>query len=84
MALDPEELKKRRQKRDAQRRARQARKRKLLLRLGIAAVVLIGCGILIFTLSRRSAPAAETPPQGLFHGMIPFSISRMIRSVTAA
>ncbi len=63
MALDPEELKKRRQKREAQRKARQARKRKLLLRLSIAAVVLIGCGILIFTLRRDPAPAAEVPPQ---------------------
>lgn len=53
MALDPEELKRRRQEREAQRKARQARKRKLLLRLGIAAVILIACGVLIFLFARQ-------------------------------
>ena len=54
MALDPEELKKQR----AARKAQQAQqKRKLLIRLGIAAAVLLLCGILIFVL----LPKGQTP-----------------------
>ena len=54
MALDPEELKKQR----AARKAQQAQqKRKLLIRLGIAAAVLLLCGILIFVL----LPKGKTP-----------------------
>lgn len=70
MALDPEELKKQRQLRSAQRAARQ---RKLLLRLGIAAVVLVLCAVLIFILLPKdkvpdqaqadSTPATQTPAQ---------------------
>lgn len=47
MPIDPEELKKRRAERDAR---RAARKRKLMIRIGIAAAVLLLCGILLFVL----------------------------------
>ncbi len=71
MAIDPEELDRRRQKREAYRQERLARKRKLRVRILIAAVVLIGCGVLIFTmksprtgLPEQTQPPAETePPQ---------------------
>lgn len=61
MALDPEELKRRREQRVAARRQRQARKRRLLLRLGIAAAVLVACGLLIFLVTRKTP--SESPAQ---------------------
>ena len=68
MAIDPEELKKRRELRQQQRMQRQKKKRKLLLRLAIAGGVLIACGVLIFLLSRKAEPvqsqvAATQPTQ---------------------
>lgn len=48
MAIDPEELNKRRQAREAQRKQRRKAKRLMILRLAIAAVVLIGCGFGIY------------------------------------
>jgi len=50
MALDPEELKRRRQQRDMERAKQKERKRKLMIRLAIAAAVLILCGVLLFVL----------------------------------
>ena len=61
MAIDPEELKRRRQQRQSQRESRQAQNKKLLIRLGVAAGVLLLCGILIFSLSRPDAPSADAP-----------------------
>ena len=65
MALDPEELKRQRQERAAQRAQQAAQRRKIWIGLGVAAVVLIGCGILIFALANRdNTPRGETqPPQ---------------------
>lgn len=63
MTLDPEELKRKRQHRKAQQRA--ARKR-LLLRLGIAAAVLILCGSVIAVIAlrpRQGTSAPTEPPQ---------------------
>ena len=64
MAIDPEELDRRRQKREAYRQERLAKKRKLRLRILIAAVVLIGCGVLIFTMKgpQMGAPEQTQPP----------------------
>lgn len=64
MAIDPEELDRRRQKREAYRQERRAKKRKLRLRILIAAVVLIGCGVLIFTMKspRTGQPEQTQPP----------------------
>ena len=63
MALDPEELNKRRQERAAYRKKRQ---RAMYLRLAIAAIVLIACGVGIFMLVRNnepmSAPTIATVP----------------------
>lgn len=56
MALDPEELKKRRAQRKAE---KAARKRKLLIRIAIASVILILCGVLIFVLLPNRDPAAD-------------------------
>lgn len=61
MALDPEELRKKRADKE---RIRKLRKRKLLIRLAIAAVILIGCGMLIFLLpspASHTSPATEPP-----------------------
>lgn len=58
MSLDPEELKRQRQARAARRAQQAAQRRKVFLGLGIAAAVLIACGILIFTLTNRG----KTPP----------------------
>ena len=62
MAIDPEELKKRRAQRKAQRLA--ARKR-LIVRLWIAGAVLVLCGILILCVALRNnnAQQTETPTQ---------------------
>jgi len=54
MALDREELNKRRQQREALRKKRQAEQRTLMIRLIIAAVVLLWVGVLVFTLSRAA------------------------------
>lgn len=51
MAMDREELNKRRQAREEQRRKRQRAKRMMYLRLAIAAVVLLVCGVAIFRLT---------------------------------
>ena len=55
MALDKDELNKRRQEREKYRKRRQ---RAMYFRLVIAAIVLIGCGIGIFFLIRNSEPMA--------------------------
>lgn len=59
MALDPEELKRRRQMRKQQRLAAQ---KKLIIRLCIAGAVLILCGVLIIGFAGRGGPE-ETPDQ---------------------
>ncbi len=61
MAIDPEELKRKRQQRQQQRENQQAQTKKLIIKLSVAAVVLLLCGILIFVLSRSDTPAPETP-----------------------
>ena len=60
MAMDRDELNKRRQAREARRQKRLRAQRMLYLRLILAAVVLIAGGIAIFTLTR----SAGTPPTG--------------------
>ncbi len=62
MALDPEELKKRRQQRLEQRKLQQARRKSLLIKLGIALGVLVLVGILILVLVSmgNDTPPAET------------------------
>ena len=45
MALDPEELNRRRKAREEQRKQRQKAKRQLIIRLIVAALVLVGCGV---------------------------------------
>lgn len=60
MALDRDELNKRRQQREALRKKRLAEQRKLMIRLAIAAVALLLVGIMVFALSRGSG---DTPPE---------------------
>ena len=55
MAIDPEELNKRRHEREVRRKKRQ---RAMYLRLAIAAIVLIACGVGIFFLIRNNEPAS--------------------------
>lgn len=64
MALDPEELKRQRQERARQRQEKAAQSKSLLIRLGIAAGVLLACGLLILLLSRGDpkTPDVENPP----------------------
>ena len=70
MLPSPEERKRLRQEKAAERLRRQQQRKKLFLRLAIAAAVLIGCGVLIVTLSRNKPatsptetdPAAQTTP----------------------
>lgn len=59
MSLDPEELKRRRQQKKARRMAEQ---RKLIIRLCIAGVILLLCGILILSFSLRSCSRQEDTP----------------------
>ena len=64
MALDPEELKRQRQARAAQRAQQAAHRRKVFIGLGVAAVVLIACGILIAALANGGkAPQETTQPE---------------------
>lgn len=60
MALDPEELKRQRQLRQQQREKKQRQFRRLMVRLGIAGVVLLTCGILVFSLSRKNTDKTST------------------------
>ena len=61
MSLDPEEL---RRKRFQHKRKRQIAQRKLIIRLCIAAAVLVLSGVLILVFSLRNAPpAAENPAE---------------------
>ena len=53
MALDRDELNRRRQARDAQRKKREAQRR-LYTRLGIAALVLLVCGFVIFRMTQTA------------------------------
>lgn len=62
--MDQEELKKRREQREALRKQRQAQQRKIFIGIGVAVGILILCGILIFVLSRNSGSSdgGETAP----------------------
>ncbi len=59
MALDPEELKKRRKAHDDRRAQQAAQRRKLFIGLGVAAVVLAVCLILILSLSKKGQAPTE-------------------------
>lgn len=63
MAMDRDELNKRRQAREAQRQKRLRAKRMMYLRLILAAIVLLVCGVAIFRLTRSAGapPVGETP-----------------------
>lgn len=61
MAIDPEELKKRRQARQEARQRQQARQKSLFIKLGIAGVAVIACVVMIFVLTRKP----KTPPQSI-------------------
>lgn len=62
MALDRDELNKRRQDRQAQRKKKEQARRMLLIRIAVACVVLIGCGVGIFLMTRNSGqPAGDLP-----------------------
>ena len=65
MAIDPEELKRKRQQRDEERQKKAQARKKLWIRLGIAAAVLLICGaiVLIIALSGgEAAPSTQTDP----------------------
>ena len=62
MLTDPEERRRLRQEKAAQRQQRQNQLKRLLIRLSVAAVILIACGVLIFCLTRDAlsgSPSAE-------------------------
>lgn len=63
MALNPEELKRQRKLRNEQRARQAAQRRSLLIRLGIAAAVLLACGILIVVLVIAGRPASPENPE---------------------
>ena len=54
MLSSPEERRRLREEKAAQRARQTAQRKKLLIRLAIAGVVLIGCGVLIFSLTRKT------------------------------
>jgi len=62
MAINPEEISRRRAERNARRAEKNARRRKWIFRLGIAGAVLVACLVLILYLSRDNA-APEIPPE---------------------
>jgi len=59
MAIDPEELKRRRQQRAEARARQKAQQRKMLIKLAIAVAVLILCGILIFAIAASADKAKK-------------------------
>lgn len=59
MALDRDEMNKRRQRREAERQKRLRQQRQLRARLIVAAVVIVICAVAIFAISRNSG--SETP-----------------------
>ena len=59
MAIDPEEFKRRRQARKVQ---RDRQRKKLWIKLGIAGIVLIACGVGIFAFARKHKTPDTTPP----------------------
>lgn len=65
MLKNPEDRRRLRQEKAQERFRKQEQNKKMLIRVGIAAAVVIACGILIFTLTRKSpkpqTPNAETP-----------------------
>ena len=65
MALNPEEMKRRRQEKKLQQQKQAAARKKLLIRVGIAAAVLLLCGIvaLVIALSSRQPKQPEQPAQ---------------------
>ena len=63
MALDNEELNKRRKEREARRKKKQAQQRRMMLRLVFALIVLVTCGIGIFRLSGGAEPAQMQDPE---------------------
>lgn len=65
MAIDPEELKKRRLLREKRRQAQRRRRRQLLLRLGLAFVVLalVAGGIFLWSLPQEGQQEATQPAQ---------------------
>ena len=62
MAMDNEELNKRRQKREELRRERMAQQRKLITGLICGSIVLILCGILIFLVARKNSGTVSHKP----------------------
>lgn len=65
MALNPEEMRRRRLQKEQERKQRAQAQKKLWIRLAIAAAVLLVCGavILVIVLSGGDEPAAEQPDQ---------------------
>lgn len=61
MALDPEEMRQRRQARKLQQSARRAKTRRTVIKLCVAAAVFAVCLVLIFVLTKK--PASDTAPQ---------------------
>jgi len=61
MTPDHDELNRRRQLREEYRKKRKAQQRRMYLKLGIAAVVLIACAVGIIVMSRGNARPEETP-----------------------
>lgn len=60
MAIDPDELNKRRLAREAQRKQRRKAKRLMILRLVIAAVVLAGCGLGIYRMVQTTGEPIQS------------------------
>ena len=61
MAMDRDELNRRRQAREAQRKKRKRAQRLLYLRLAIAALVLLGCGFGIYRMTQNADAGATDP-----------------------
>ena len=63
MPLHDDEMKKRREKREAQRKKQKAESRRLKLTLLLAALVLVLCGVGIFRLSQNAEKLPQDKPQ---------------------
>ena len=63
MAMDNEELNKRRQKREALKQQRLQQQRKTIIGLISCGVVLLLCGVLIFLVARKNGGGTDVPPK---------------------
>ena len=78
MNFDPEERKRQRAERARKRAEAQAKRKKILIRAGIAAAVLIACGVLIFALASKKPQTGPSDVTGTEETLPPTSVVHFV------